>query len=169
MRHNKIHRTDWTIVISGRVGPTGKTWLCNELVKAGYRATEHDQLTVARLLMDDGTNHVFVDERVNLVTVILNEVLPMYENKWCKVSDFDPTDVYTFDTRCEADHALWDMVDIADQYGVVTRADFMELVHRDCSYLDHKYGWLPDTIRKAQVIRLEHGYFINFPKALPID
>lgn len=169
IKRSDIDRNNYTIVITGRIGPTGKTWLCNELVKKGYRAMENSQLTMSKLLTDDGMNHVFVDNSAKLVTIVLNEILPMYEDKWRKVSDFDSKYVYTFDTYREASHTLWDMVDIADQYGVVTRADFMELVHRDCSYLDRKYGWLPDHIRKAQVIGLEHGYFISFPKALPID
>lgn len=169
MRHNKINRNDWTVIITGRIGPTGKTWLCNELCKKGYRATEDSQLTVARLLSDDGTNHVITNEDAKLVVIVLNEILPMYEDKWRKVSDFNPAYTYTFDTYREANHVLWDMVDIADQYGVVTRADFMDLINRDHGSLDHRYGWLPLDIRKAQVIKLEHGYFISFPKSLPID
>lgn len=34
---------------------------------------------------------------------------------------------------------------------------------------DYHYGWLPDTIRKAQILRTRYGWFIEFPKSLPID
>lgn len=169
MRHNKINRNDWTIIITGRIGPTGKTWLCNELCKKGYRATEDSQLTVARLLSDDGTNHVITNEDAKLVVIVLNEILPMYEDKWRKVSDFDPDEVYTFDIRREAEHVLWDMVDIAAEYGVVTRADFKNLIGRKCDSDDYHYGWFLDAIRKAQILRTRNGWFIEFPKALPID
>ena len=168
MRHNKINRNDWTINITGRIGPTGKTWLCNELVKAGYKAKELSQFTMARLLSDDGMNHVIVDEDVKQVVVVLNEILPMYEDKWRKVSDFNPDDVYTFDIRREADHVLWVMVDIAEEYGVVTRADFKDLIGRKCDSDDYHYGWLPDAIRKARVLRTRDGWMIEFPKALPV-
>ena len=169
IRRSDVDRNDYTIVITGRIGPTGKTWLCNELVKKGYKAMENSQLTMSKLLTDDGMNHVFVDNDAKLVTIVLNEILPMYEDKWRKVSDFDPDNVYTFDTRREAAHTLWDMIDAAEEYGFVTRADFMELVNRDCSYLDHKYGWRPDAIRKATIFRTRYGWKIELPKALPID
>lgn len=169
IRHNKVNRVTYSIIITGRVGPTGKTWLCNELVKLDYRAVESTEFTMAQLLKDDGINHVIVDEEAKHVTVVLNEILPMYEDKWRKVSDFDSKNVYTFDTYREANHILCDMIDIANEYGVVTRADFMDLLNRDCGYLDRHYGWLPNTIRKARVLKAEYGYFIEFPKALPID
>ena len=169
VNHDKIDRDNYTIIITGRVGPTGKTWLCNELTKLNYRAVENTQLTMSMMLKDDGHNHVFLDDKIKQVVIVLNEILPMYENKWRKVSNFDPTDVFTFKRQVEAYETLYDMIDIANEYGVVTRADFKDLVNLKSDLLDNKYGWLPDHIRKARVLRTRNGWFIEFPKALPID
>jgi hypothetical protein len=168
-RNDRIKRDTFTIIITGRFGPTGKTWLCQELCKCGYKAFE--LTSAARSLMfrdDDGMNHLVVDEGEKQVVVVLNEILPMYEDKWRKVSDFDSKNVYTFDTSEEARQVRWYMIGIADLYGVVTKADFKEIIGQETERLDWKYGWLPDAIRKSRVLRVDHGYFIEFPKALPI-
>lgn len=170
MRNDRIKRGTFTIIITGRIGPTGKTWLCQELCKCGYKAFE--LTSAARSLLfkdDDGMNHLVVDEGEKQVVVVLNEILTMYEDKWRKVSDFDSKNVYTFNSYRAASRALWCMVDIANQYGVVTRSDFKDLLDLTTNREDYHYGWLPNTIREARVLRIEHGYFIEFPKALPLD
>ena len=168
IRHNEINRDAFTIIITGRVGPTGKTWLCKELCNKGYRAMEMSPMVHSLMINNDGVNHVIVDEGVKQVIVVLNEILPMYWGKGFEVSDFDPSGAYTFKTRAEADAVLWEMVQTAEEYGVVTRADFKEILNFKIDKEDLKYGWLPDGISKARVVRMRLGYFIEFPRALPI-
>lgn len=169
LRDNRIGRETCTIIITGRSGPTGKTWLCNELVKNGYRAMEMSPLFHSLNLKDDGINHVVVDDSVDQVIVVLNEILPMYLNKGYGGLRFNPDDVYMFETRAEAENVLFKMKQIAEQYGSVERADFKELIDMEIdARVDCGYGWVPSTIVKARVVRSRLGFFIEFPQALPI-
>ena len=72
-------------------------------------------------------------------------------------------------TRGEAEEVLSRMDDIISTYGIVSVADFYDLVGVTCNYTDNKYGWT--NIRNAEVVRLRNGdgYMIKLPKALPID
>lgn len=70
-------------------------------------------------------------------------------------------------TRGEAEEVLSRMDDIISTYGIVSVADFYDLVGVTCNYTDNKYGWT--NIRNAEVVRLRDGYMIKLPKALPID
>ena len=80
---NRIFRTildspnkypkDYTYLILGQVGPTGKTWLTNELIHHGYNAfdlteTLYDQLDYRN--PDD--NICTVDHIQKFVTIVLN-------------------------------------------------------------------------------------------------
>lgn len=75
------------------------------------------------------------------------------------------------DSREQAERVLSYMLDIARNYGVVTRADFLEIVgHPDAtSYTDNKWGWLVDSIElKAQIVTTSIGYFVDLPRAVPL-
>lgn len=172
IRHNKIKRDAFTIMITGRIGPTGKTWLCTELCKYGYKAMEMSPLFHSLQMKDDGVNHVVVDDSVDQVIVVLNEILPMYCGKSFKditISNVTTEDsIYIFQTREEAEKALYKLERIAEDYGVVTRKDFNDITHMISLEEDHRYGWLDGTIRKARVRSHILGYFIEFPRATPI-
>lgn len=71
------------------------------------------------------------------------------------------------DNRGEAEEVLLKMDELIDTYGLVSVADFYELVGVDGSYTDNKYGW--NDIQTASVIRMRDGYMIKLPKALPIN
>lgn len=76
-------------------------------------------------------------------------------------------DDITLESRSEAEEVIRAMDGILDTYGVVTVADFYELVGENCNYTDNKYGWT--NIRNAEAVRTRDGYIIRLPKALPID
>ena len=66
---------DYTVIITGRPGPTGKTTLCNLLVNAGINAIEISEILythVAYLLENDNT--VAIDEENKIILVILNRL-----------------------------------------------------------------------------------------------
>lgn len=66
---------DYTIIITGKPGPTGKTTLCKLLVNAGLNAVEISEslyTRVAYLLNSD--NEVVIDEENETVLVILNRL-----------------------------------------------------------------------------------------------
>ncbi len=79
---------------------------------------------------------------------------------------------YTFDdiivpTRGEAEEVISRMDELIETYGVVSVADFYDLVGiNDTNYTNNKYGWT--NIVSAQPIRVGDGYKIKLPKATPI-
>ena len=71
------------------------------------------------------------------------------------------------DNRGEAEDVLFRMDELIDTYGVVSVADFYDLVGITGNYTDNKYGW--SDIRNASVVRVREGYMIKLPKALPLN
>ena len=84
-----------------------------------------------------------------------------------------PRTRYSYDeivipTRGEAEEVLTRMGEVIDTYGVISVADFYEMVGERGEYTDHKYGW--NSIRNADVVRaMGGGYVIRLPKAMAID
>lgn len=76
-------------VICGRSGPTGKTWLCNELRKAGHDAVEISEALVGLVSYRDDKNHVLDSSygtlnKTGWVLIVLNKPLDW---KWRRVED----------------------------------------------------------------------------------
>lgn len=72
------------------------------------------------------------------------------------------------ESRGEAEAVLTRMGEVIDTYGVISVADFYELVGEKGDYTDHKYGW--NSIRNADIARVSGGgYMIRLPKAMAID
>ena len=70
-------------------------------------------------------------------------------------------------SRGEAEEVISRMNELIKDYGIVSVADFYDLVGVSCNYTDNKYGWM--NIRNAEVVRVRDGYIIKLPKALPIN
>lgn len=81
-------------------------------------------------------------------------------------SGYDYDDVI-IDNRGEAEEVLSRMDEILDKYGVVSVADFYDLVGIAGRYTDNKYGWT--NLQNASVVRVRDGYVIKLPRALGID
>lgn len=75
-------------------------------------------------------------------------------------------DEITFTTRGEAEEVLCRMDETVDTYGVVTVADFYDLVGITGNYTDNRYGWM--SMRNVDVVRARDGYKLTLPKAIPI-
>lgn len=71
------------------------------------------------------------------------------------------------ENRGEAEDVLSRMDELISTYGLVSVADFYDLVGISGNYTDNKYGWT--DIRSASVIRIRDGYMIKLPKALPLN
>ncbi len=71
------------------------------------------------------------------------------------------------DNRGEAEDVLSRMDELISMYGLVSVADFYDLVGVTGNYTDNRYGWT--DIRSASVIRVRDGYMIKLPKALPLN
>lgn len=64
-----------TIIIAGRPGPTGKTWLREELRAMGYNAIEISDAIAWFVEYGDEKNHVAFDGLDNIYVVVLNKRL----------------------------------------------------------------------------------------------
>lgn len=71
------------------------------------------------------------------------------------------------DNRGEAEEVLSRMDELISTYGLVSVADFYDLVGVTGNYTDNKYGWT--NIRNASVVRAYDGYMIKLPRALPLN
>lgn len=79
---------------------------------------------------------------------------------------YDYDDV-VLDNRGEAEDVLARMDELVVTYGLVSVADFYDLVGITGNYTDNKYGWT--DIRSASVMRVRDGYMIKLPRALPLN
>jgi len=68
--------------------------------------------------------------------------------------------------KAEADLVLERMADILNEYEVVTVTDLNEMLDRESSYVDNKWGWT--DLRGARVEQIREGWIINFPPIEPI-
>lgn len=65
-----------TYIICGRSGPTGKTWLTNELRKAGHTAIEISESINPFVHYRDDENHM-LELGFDQIVVMLNKPLPV--------------------------------------------------------------------------------------------
>lgn len=72
---------DYTYIISGRPGPTGKTWLSYKLESNEYKVVEISEKMYNLVHYEDADNHCLVDDFRKAVIIVLNRTLPQYENK----------------------------------------------------------------------------------------
>lgn len=79
---------------------------------------------------------------------------------------YDYDDI-VLDNRGEAEEVLSRMDELIDVYGLVSVADFYDLVGVTGNYTDNKYGWT--DIRSASVVRVRDGYMIKLPRALALN
>lgn len=75
-------------------------------------------------------------------------------------------DVVLFD-RGEAEEVLISLQDQIETYGMVSVADFYDMIGQDAPYTANKYGWR--DLKDVGIDRVRTGYSINFPKATPLD
>ena len=78
--------------------------------------------------------------------------------------DFDDI---VLDSRGEAEDVRIHLLDLCDEYGQATVADFYDLVGVTSSFTDNKYGWT--DLRSASVSRVRDGYLINLPRTELLD
>lgn len=71
------------------------------------------------------------------------------------------------DSRGEAEEVLTRMDELIYSYGMVSVADFYDLVGVTSRYTDNNYGWT--DIRSARVVHVRDGYIIKLPRAVPLD
>lgn len=67
-----LNSNEYTYIVLGRVGPTGKTWLCDQLRKLGYSAFEISEDIWGLVSYIDDENYVRIDYNRKVCTIILN-------------------------------------------------------------------------------------------------
>lgn len=73
--------------------------------------------------------------------------------------DFDDI---ILETRGEAEDVLSHMVDLIEDYGVASVADYYDLLGIESAFTDNNYGWT--NIRDGSVERVRRGYSIRLPQ-----
>lgn len=73
--------------------------------------------------------------------------------------DFDEI---ILETRGEAEDVLSHVVDIIDDYGVASVADYYDLLGVEGNFTDNKYGWT--NVSDAYITRTRDGYSIRLPR-----
>ena len=71
------------------------------------------------------------------------------------------------DNRGEAEDVLVRMDELIATYGLVSVADYYDLVGVSGNYTDNKYGWT--DIRGATTVRVGDGYMIKLPRVKPLN
>lgn len=77
----KLNQDDYVYIILGKTGPTGKTWLCENLKTRGYKAVEWMPHLDRYISCVDLDNRLIVDEENRFVIIILNEILPEFKSR----------------------------------------------------------------------------------------
>lgn len=72
-----------------------------------------------------------------------------------------------FDDRGEAEEVLMRLQEEVARYGLVSVADFYDMISQKHNFTDCKWGWR--DLSQAQVMRLGAGFSISFPTVRPIE
>ena len=71
----KLNNDKYLFIITGKVGPTGKSWLKKELITQDYNAVEISGSLYSLVEYTDDKNHFIVDEYEKTVLIVLNRNL----------------------------------------------------------------------------------------------
>lgn len=88
------------------------------------------------------------------------------ESVYNRNTAFSFNEVVLFD-RGEAEETLECLRDQIDRYGMVSVADFYDMIGQSAPYTANKYGWRDLT--NVGIDRVRDGYSIAFPKAVPLE
>lgn len=69
--------------------------------------------------------------------------------------------------RGEAEKVLTRMIEIIEEFEMVSVSDLYELVGIDGDWTDNKYGWT--DLSDASVTRVRDGYMLDLPRAVPLN
>lgn len=70
---------------------------------------------------------------------------------------------YVIQDRYDAAHVLTTLTECADRYGIVSVADYYDLIKVTSNFTDNSYGWRHDSISAARIVPVRGGYIIKFP------
>lgn len=120
---------DWSFVILGRPGPTGKTWLYQRMFDLrAFDVTEISESLCSFVTYNDSKNHIIIDNVTDTIIVILNRPLPMLKKvhvtinaEPCPYWDYSEHKARHSCQSCTSDR-IGNNIDNAD-YGVMINGD----------------------------------------------
>lgn len=74
-----------------------------------------------------------------------------------------------FAERADAEIVLARMQEAVDNYGMVSVADFYDMINQTCSFTDQKWGWVNLNNDIAYVVRNGDQFSINFPPVRALE
>lgn len=77
------------------------------------------------------------------------------------------TDSVIFATRADAEAVLEGLINVIDQYEMVSLAEFKELCGMETSHMDVKFGW--SLLRSVTIHQVRDGWVIDLPPLEQID
>lgn len=69
------HYKDYTCIILGQTGPTGKTWLWDQLKSKGINAVEISEGLLGLVGYTDDRNHCLINDFHKTIVIVLNHSL----------------------------------------------------------------------------------------------
>lgn len=70
---------------------------------------------------------------------------------------------YIITDRYDAAQVLTTLTECADRYGMVSVADYYDLIKVSSNFTDNSYGWNHEVISTARIVPIRGGYVIKFP------
>ena len=75
-------------------------------------------------------------------------------------------DDIVMESRQDAEEVLTRLLDFIDNYGIVSIAEFYDMIGQETSYADFKYGW--EELGQAVITRVRDGYVLHLPKPIQL-
>lgn len=76
-------------------------------------------------------------------------------------------DEVLIEDRAEAEEVLSRMYDYWETYGIVSLAEYYDLVGVAGDFTDNKWGW--DNLKGSRILRVRDGYIVDLPRMIPLN
>lgn len=173
----KVKRSLFGRLVSGLVGPEGLpgigSYVNDEIIKPAIKNIIVDAVTsgINQLMYRGetppyrgGSRHTGHQRRDHRPTTNYNKQYSSSEPERKVVRSVNyGFDEYVLTDRMEAAHVMTTLTEAADRYGVVSIADYYDLIGVDARHTDHNYGWTIETITRATIVATRGGFLIKFP------
>lgn len=74
MQEINIDKDDYFVIVTGKQGITGKTWLCQQLRELGFRTNEVSGEEVLKSpIYKESKNYFLLDKELGYIIIILNK------------------------------------------------------------------------------------------------
>lgn len=149
------------------------SWLLTEVVYKSLKKFIYDMVTSGiDMLLYGETSHAKASSN-GLSKISYNSYYTAYKSSSDSSRSVTPSasvldyDNIIFSSRGDAEAVLSTMLELLDQFGVVSVGDLYELAGVNTqNYMVNKFGWT--SLRNAQVMRCKDGYILKLPKATAI-